>query len=126
MKFIDDLSGNTQDFAIACFEQNDLDELEEPFNEDDEQSCIDWELTEAQWLEAVQAAKNELQLDELKKRYSAYQPELDEYAGLWLIYDNKHSQDIEGPGNELLAFGTFIEADNYINEMVEGLMESND
>ncbi len=65
-------------------------------------------------------------LDELKKRYRTYQPELDEYAGLWLIYDNKHSQDIEGPGHKLLAFGTFIEADNYINEMIEGLMESND
>ncbi len=61
-----------------------------------------------------------------KKRYSAYQSEFEEYAGLWFIYDKEHSQDIEGPGNKPLAFGTVIEADNYINEMIEGLMESND
>ncbi len=82
MKFIGDLSGKTQDFAIACFEQNDLEELEEPFSEDDKQSCLDWELTEAQWLEAVQAAKNELLRDELKKRYRAYQSEFEDNAGL--------------------------------------------
>jgi hypothetical protein len=47
---------NTRAFAEACYDQNSLEELRQPFCPGDKRTISDWNITKSQWGEAVAAA----------------------------------------------------------------------
>jgi hypothetical protein len=47
---------NTRAFAEACYDQNSLEELRQPFCPSDKRTISDWNITKSQWGEAVAAA----------------------------------------------------------------------
>ncbi len=54
---IDNLTGQTKSFAIACYDDNSIDELEIAFNGDpDETDLNEWRITPEQWLLAIATA----------------------------------------------------------------------
>jgi len=56
---------NTKEFAKACYEMNTLDDLRSCFQEADKVDCKEFGLTEKQWFEAIEAARWQLELDNL-------------------------------------------------------------
>ena len=64
---IENLDGNVKDFAIACYENNSLAELETitPTSVADETDCKEWDLTQEEWRIAVASAYSE-KLEDMK------------------------------------------------------------
>jgi hypothetical protein len=51
-------------FAVACYDQNNISELQTALsNGPDQSDCIAWDISDAEWIDAIKTALTELQND---------------------------------------------------------------
>lgn len=69
--FIETLTGQTRNFAEACYDQNSLSELQAPHSpaDADATDMKTWGITPVEWSDAIEAARKDRQRDIQEKQF---------------------------------------------------------